>query len=397
MADGGSDLQRLWTLDRSVVYLNHGSFGACPKVVQEYQSALRERMEREPVDFLDRELPDRLALCRETVGAFVGAEPEGLAFVPNATTAINAALRSLPMADGDEILTTDHAYGACRKAMEFLARRRGARVVAAPVPFPLGGPDDVVEAVLSAVSPRTRVAVLDHVTSPTALVFPVERLVAELRGRGIETIVDGAHALGMLPLRLDEWGAACYAANAHKWLCAPKGAAILHVRADLRLRVRPLVVSHGYDPSTGDVRFRAEWDWLGTSDPTPWLSIPECIRFLGGVVEGGWPALRLRNHALALRARKILCDAFEVEAPCPESMIGSMASVPLPRAAEGAPAAGLDREGLGRYVREHGIESWFSARPSGMLVRASAQAYNAEGQYERLAEVLLEALGRKGT
>ena len=383
-----------WTLDPSVHYLNHGSFGACPRPILQHQADLRAEMEREPVAFLHRRLAGRLAEARAALGAFVGTDPGCLAFLSNATTGVNAALRSWDLRPGDEVLTTDHTYGACRKALEFIAPRRGARVVVARVPFPLRGPEDVAEAVLAATTPRTRLALLDHVTSPTALVLPIASMIAALRERGIETIVDGAHALGMLPLDLDRLGAACYTANAHKWLCAPKGAAFLHVRRDLVDRIRPLVVSHGYDTARGGVRFREEWDWTGTQDPTAWLSIPECLRFLGGLLDGGWDALRARNHALALRGREILLETLGLETPCPGAMLGAMAALPLPAAAPGSPVARLDPESLGAWTRERGVEvpyfPW--ACPGGVIVRVSAQIYNQEEQYRTLAPLLAEAL-----
>ncbi len=390
----GSPFSSLWTLDPGVQYLNHGSFGACPRPVLEFQAELRARMEREPVDFLSRHLERSLSEARAAIGPFVGADPDGLVFVPNATTAVNAAVRAWDLRPGDEILTTDHTYDACRKALEFVAMRRGARIAVVRVPFPLSGPGDLEEAILAGVTARTRLALLDHVASPTALVFPIERLIDALRGRGVECIIDGAHAIGMLPLNLDRAGAACYTANAHKWLCAPKGAAILHVRRDLRERIRPLVVSHGYAPGAPGVRFREEWHWTGTIDPTSYLSIPECIRVLGGLLPGGWPALMERNHALALRGRTILTEALGVPDPCPETMIGSMASLPLPAAPPGSPVARLAGDALAAWTRDRGIECWFFPWPSpaGKLVRLSAQIYNHEGQYRALADLLLEAL-----
>ena len=389
-----SGLSELWSLDPEVIYLNHGSFGACPRRVLEFQSDLRAQLEREPADFLIRQLPARMAEAREALGRFIGADPEGLAFVSNATMGVNAALRAWELRPNDEILTTDHTYGACRKAAEFIASRRGARVVTAHIPFPPAGEEAVVEAVVAAVTPRTRVALLDHVTSPTALLFPLGELVAALRRRGVETIVDGAHALGMVPLDLEQLGAACYTSNAHKWLCAPKGAAFIHFRADIRSRARPLVVSHGYDPARGEVRFREEWDWTGTVDPTPWLSIPECLRYLEAVVPGGWPALMQRNRDLALKARAILLDAFGLEPPCPPSMIGAMAAVPLPAAEPGSPVARLDQDALTLWLRQRGIESWFFpwSCAGGKIVRVSAQLYNHEDQYHALASLLRQAL-----
>jgi isopenicillin-N epimerase len=383
-----------WMLDPAVRYLNHGSFGACPRAILDFQADLRAELEREPVDFLYRRLSSRLAEARGALGAFIGADPEGLVFLHNATTGVNAALRAWDLKPGDEILTTDHAYGACRKALELVARRRRARVVVARVPFPLRSPDDVVEAVLAALTRRTRLALLDHVTSPTALVFPIEALVRTLRERGIETIVDGAHALGMLPLVLDRLGAACYTANAHKWLCAPKGAAFLHVRRDRLDRIRPLVVSHGYDPAGEGVRFRDEWDWTGTLDPTPWLAIPECVRFLGGLLPGGWPALMERNHDLALRARGILLESLGLPAPCPGGMIGAMASLPLPAAGPESPLARLDPDALTAWTRDRGFEPIFFpwACPGGKVVRVSAQVYNHEEQYRAFAPLLAATL-----
>ena len=226
----------LWPLERGLAFLNHGSFGACPTEVLRHQSALRAEMEAEPVRFLSRELDDRLDAARTALAAFVGAAPEDLAFVTNATSGVNAVLRSLPLGPDDELLTTDHAYKACWNTLEFVAERARARVVVAPIPFPLSSPDEVVGAVLSRVTARTRLALLDHVTSPTALILPIERLIAELGRRGIDVLVDGAHAPGMLPLDLGALGAAYYSGNCHKWLCAPKGSAFLWVRRDRRQR-----------------------------------------------------------------------------------------------------------------------------------------------------------------
>ena len=390
-----SPFAALWPLDPAVSYLNHGSFGACPTAVLEKQAALRAELEREPVDFLSRALPTRLAAVRSALGAFTGADPDDLAFVPNATTGVNAVLRSLDLRAGDELLTTSHVYPACRKAMEFVASRAGARVVVAAVPFPVAGEDDVVAPVLAAVTPRTRLALLDHVTRLTALVFPVECLVARLRERGVETLVDGAHAPGMVPVELDRLRAAFYTGNAHKWLCAPKGAAFLHVRPDLQRAIHPTVISHGYSTDAGGASFRAEFDWTGTADPTPWLCIGDAIDTVGSLLPGGWPEVMATNRALALEACAILCAAVGVAAPAPASMIGSIASVPLPAPDPGSPAGRLSHEGLMNWFRERNIETWLYPWPcaGGKLIRVSAQLYNAREEYVRLGALLAEALG----
>jgi len=390
------DLAGLWSLERGLVFLNHGSFGACPTEVLRHQAALRAEMEAEPVRFLSRELDDRLDVARAALAAFLGADADDLAFVTNATSGVNAVLRSRVFAAGDELLTTDHVYGACRNTLNFVAERAGARVVIVTVPFPIGSPDEVVEAVLAKVTPRTRLALLDHITSPTALILPIERLIAELGARGVDVLVDGAHAPGMVPLNLATLGATYYSGNCHKWLCAPKGSAFLWTRRDRQADVRPLTISHGATAvRPGRSRFRLEFDWTGTSDPTAWLTVPKAIEYLPTLVEGGWPALMARNRALALEARRLLCAAAGTPPPCPDEMVGSLAAVRLP---DGTAEVGWRRPDplQPRLFEDWRIEvpvmSWPAAPRR--LVRISAQLYNRREHYERLAEALRKELAR---
>jgi isopenicillin-N epimerase len=376
-----------WDLDPEVTFLNHGSFGACPRVVLQHQRELQAELEREPVRFLHRELEARLDPARAELAAFVGCDADDLAFVTNATAGVNTVLRSLTFAPGDDLLVTDHEYNACRNALDFVAARSGARVVVARVPFPLRDPAQVVDAVLGAATAKTRLLLIDHVTSPTGLVLPVERIVPAMAERGIDTLIDGAHAPGMLPLDLQALGVAYYTGNCHKWLCTPKGSALLYVRRDRQDRVRPLSISHGANsPRTDRSRFRLEFDFTGTVDISPWLCVPTALRFLGSLLPDGIPALQRRNRELAIAGRKRLCEALGSEPPAPESMLGSLAAVLLPPSEAPAGAHGLDPLQLMLWER-HRIEvpviRW--PLPKLRVLRIAAQAYNSIEQYEWLA------------
>ncbi len=388
--DVATDWAKFWSLDPDVTYLNHGSFGACPQAVQDQQQRLREQLESSPVRFFARVYEELLDAARIQLAEFVNAQADELVFVPNATTGVNSVLRSLAFQPNDELLTTDLEYNACRNALDFVSSRTGARVVVAKVPFPIDSPKQVVEAVLACVSPRTRLALLDHITSQTALILPIKQLVHQLRECGVDTLVDGAHAPGMVPLNLQEIGATYYTGNCHKWLCAPKGAAFLCVRREQQSAIRPLTISHGANsPRTDRSRFQLEFDWMGTDDPTAILSIPEAIQFMGSLLPGGWTELMARNRVTVLAARQLLCEALGVLPPCPEEMIGSMAVVPLPDGVETRNFASLQDT-----LFERGIEvpviPW-REQPR-LLVRVSAQIYNTPEQYEYLASVIAQLL-----
>ena len=385
----------LWPLDPAVAFLNHGSYGACPREVLRHQADLRAEMEAEPVRFLGRDLDDRLDAARAALGAFVGADPDDLAFVSNATGGVNAVLRSLRLAPGDELLTTDHAYQACRNTLDFVAERSGARVVTVTLPFPVAAGQAIVDTVMAGVTPRTRLALLDHITSPTALILPIGPLVAALAARGVEAVVDGAHAPGMVPLDLRALGAAYYSGNCHKWLCTPKGSAFLFVRRARQADIHPLTISHGaVGERPGRTRFRLEFDWTGTQDPTAWLTVPMAIDYLAGLVPGGWPALMARNRALALEARRLLCEAVGTAPACPDEMIGSIASVILPNNRTVEKGWRVRDPLQGRLFEDWGIEvpimRW--PAPPRRLIRVSAQLYNRLPQYTRLAEALRKEL-----
>jgi isopenicillin-N epimerase len=391
-----SALASHWTLDPAVAFLNHGAFGACPRVVLELQSELRARLERQPLRFFVRDLEGLLDQARGALATFLGADPDDLAFVDNATSGVNTVLRSLDLGPGDELLTTNHEYNACANAARAVTERARARLVVAEVPFPLRGPEEVAAAVLGAVAEKTRLVLIDHVTSATGIRFPVETLVPALQGRGIDVLVDGAHAPGMLPLDLTQLGAAYYTGNCHKWLCAPKGAAFLHVRRDRQGRIRPLTISHGANsPRQDRSRFRLEFDFTGTRDPSAALCVGRALQFLGSLVPGGWPEIMALNGALARRARTILCEALGVAPPCPESMLGSLATVALPE----GPAVGIVSPPLTDPLQdwllfERGIEVPVFPWPAAprRWIRLSPHLHNSEAQYHFLAAALREAL-----
>ena len=396
---------RFWSLDPAVTFLNHGSFGATPRAVLDRQSELRAELEAEPLEFLDARLEPRLDEARAVLARFVGSAADDLVFVPNATAGVNAVARSLDLASGDELLTTDHEYNACANVLRYVAERTGAVFRCASVPACVSGPDEVASAVLGALTDRTKLVLVDHVTSPTGTVWPVGEIVRGCRERGVRVLVDGAHAPGMLPLDLDALGADYYTANCHKWICSPKGSAFLHVRRDRQREVRPAVISHGHNsPRTDRSRFLIEFGWTGTGDPTAYLCVPAAIEHMASLVPGGWPEIMRRNRALALEGRDIVRRAVEsagFASPevAPDAMIGSIASVTLPDLPPGSPVPTppISNDPLReRLVGAHRVQVpvFPFPAPPGRMLRVSAQLYNTQADYERLAAALAEELPR---
>jgi isopenicillin-N epimerase len=386
-----SRYHREWGLAPGTVFLNHGSFGACPKSILRLQSEWRLRMEAEPVQVLWRRYEEWLEPARQALATFLGARSQDLVFVTNATTGVNAVMRSFKLRRGDEVLTTNLDYNAIRNALREAVRVAQARLVVAEVPFPLRHRDQALEAVMRSVTSRTRLAVIDHVTSNTALIMPLEEIVRELAVRGVETLVDGAHAPGMRPLNLSKLQPAYYTGNLHKWVCAPKGAAFLWVREDKQTGMQPAVISHGNNtPRPGYGEFQDRFDWAGTFDPTAWFCVGAAIDWMQRLLPGGWPELRRRNHELVTRGRRVICERLGVQAPCPETMIGSMATIPLPARFQGRPKTEkIDLEQQ-RLYDEYGIEVPFVrlGHPERRYFRISAQVYNSAAEYDYLAKVL---------
>lgn len=391
-----SPFRKYWALAPKTVFLNHGSFGACPKAVLDVQAEFIRRMETEPIEFLWRRYEEPLDEARNALSKFVGARAKDLVFVPNATTAVNAVVRSLDLRPGDEVLTTAHDYNACRNVLVEAARRARAKMVVAEVPFPVRNPDELVEAIMQAVTRRTRLAMLDHVSSHTALIFPIQRIIRELEARGVDTLVDGAHAPGMLPVNVRKLQPAYYTGNLHKWVCAPKGAAFLWVREDKQAGVQPAVISHGNNQTRpGHTRFQDRFDWMGTTDPSAKFSVPAAINFVTNLLPGGWSEMRWRNHELVVQARRILCKRLGTEPLCPENMLGSMATVRLPDPFQGRPVKGRFEIEQVQLYREFGVEVPFLriGPAEERYIRVSAQLYNTLDDYEYLASALSKLAG----
>lgn len=387
----GSPWTDFWPLEAGIDFLNHGSFGSVPHPIRDAQRAWRDRIEARPIEMLGRRWRELLAPVRERLARFVGVDGAGLGFVANATEGVNSVLRSLRLAPGDVVLTTDHVYNAVRQTIRHLARRAGAELRIVPLAAPAEcerGPDPaaaMVERVAAAIDGRVRIAVFDHVTSPTALCLPVAALARLCRERGVFCLVDGAHAPGMLPLDVGGIGADAYTGNLHKWVCAPKGSAFLWVAPQHRDAVHPATISHFLDEG-----FTAEFDWQGTRDLSPWLAIGDALELWGSF---GWERLRdhnatLRRHAAQMLAERwnetplaVECDSLADQRWC------SMATVPIPRriaAAFSSPEA-MQARLYERDAIEVPVVEWAGRR----FVRVSCQLYNRPEQYERLAEAVL--------
>jgi isopenicillin-N epimerase len=378
-------------LEPGAIYLNHGTVGVTPNVVLRARSALLDEIERHPARFMIRELMQlgltpppqapRLRAAADEVARFLGVDGDGLAFVDNASSGVNAVLRSFALQPGDEILIHDHAYGGLARAAAFIARARGVTLASVELPFPVHDPADCVRALERAITPRTRIALLDHVTSETALVLPLAEMAAACRSRGVPVLVDGAHAPGAIEVDIASLGVDWYAANLHKWAFAPRSCGVLWAAPDRRRDLHPGVLSWGV--TSGD--WLQEFDWTGTRDPTPWLAAPAALDFMRDVL--GVDAMRSHNRALALASAAMLTRRWRRSWATPESMVGCMVTVPLPeRFGAGDPATAQQlRDAL---LERHAIEVPVIARAGALWVRVSLQVYNDPADVERLAEAV---------
>jgi len=379
-------LKELFLLDPEVVFLNHGSFGACPRSVFEAQQRWQRRLEREPVLLLGREITELMAEARTGLGVYLNARADDIVFFPNPTTALNMVVRNLmrhgtpfSLRPGDEILTTNHEYGAIDRTWRYACQQTGARYVQVPIPLPVSTQEAFVEQVWSGVTPRTRVLFISHITSPTALIFPISELCRRAREAGILCIVDGAHAPGQIPLDLSALGADVYAGALHKWLMAPKGAAFLYARPEVQEWLDPLVVSWGYEAEQpGPSRYVDYHEWQGTRDLSPFLAVSDAIRFQQ---ENDWAQMRARCHNLAVTTRERINALTGQPAIAPPDWLGQMAAVLLPPK--------TDPEALHRQLWEdYRIEVpafWWNGYP---ILRVSFQGYNDQSDADALVRAL---------
>ena len=392
----GRSMREHWLLDPNVTYLNHGTVGAPPRRVLQKQQVLRDEMERQPSRFVLRELngeqpmPWRLeSRYREAIAQiapFLGARPDDLVFVPNVTTGLNAVLRSVSLGPTDEVLISDLAYGAIALAARTVARDRGATLRTVEMPFPLRDSGDIVDAFVRALTPRTRLVVVDHITAQTALVLPVAAIAAECRSRGVPVLVDGAHAPGSIAVDLATIGADWYAANLHKWAHAPRSCGILWSRPEHQATLHHPVVSWGSGRG-----FHAEFEHHATCDPTSYLAAPEGVALLR---EWGYDAALAYMHSLAVEAGRVLTDRWETTLDIPNDMRGAMITVPLPEDA-GATTGDATRLRLSLLVDE-GIEVQLHAWRGRLWARVSAQVYNDRSDIVRLADAVRASV-RAGT
>ena len=389
-------LYKHWGLDSNTVFLNHGSFGATPIAVLDEQDRIRRLMERDPVHFVERLSHEMWQDSINELSKFLNADSGGMSFVANATTGVNTILRSLNLSKGDEIIVPDHAYQACRNAIDFVTERSGARTVVIRIPFRIDDESDIIDPIVSAINDKTVLAMIDTVSSPTGIRMPFEKLVGLIQERGVDVLVDAAHGPGIVPLNIRKLNAAYITGNCHKWICTPKGSAFLHIRDDRREGVKPLTIGHGYSSDLPSAeKFRMEFDWTGTRDPSPWLCIPFAISHIGGLINGGWEKIMNKNHEMAIFGRDILCEALDISPPTPDSMVSSMSSVEFPWDEDVGPAP-IDGDPIhntlfDEYRIQVPVISW--PNHNRKYLRISAQIYNSKEDYEYLSDSLISILG----
>jgi isopenicillin-N epimerase len=382
-----NNLKSSFLLDPNIIFLNNGSFGACPRPVFEVYQSWQRRLEQQPVLFLNREITSLQQEARQALAAYLHTSADNLAFVPNATHGVNIIARSLALSEGDEILTSDHEYGAMDYTWEFIGKKTGAKIVHQPIALPARSSTEMAEQFWHGVTPRTKAIFLSHISSPTALRLPIEAICARARQAGILSIIDGAHAPGQIPLDLDSVGADFYIGNCHKWMLSPKGAGFLYARPEVQPLVEPLIVSWGYHATpqnTYGTQYLDYQSWTGTYDPAAYFSVPAAIQFME---ENYWPRVRSECHRLLRSAIERICTLVNMEPlyPFDSDLYFQLGIAPLP--------VNTNIEALKiRLYEEYRIEVPLMEWNGRKFVRISVQAYNTQEDLDALINGLGELL-----
>ncbi len=386
-----SSFKDKWNLDPNIIFLNHGSFGATPNTILEKQNEYREMMENEPVDFFVNKMPELLYASKRKLGAFVGADTNDIVFIQNTTTGVNLILNSYPCENGDEWLTTSHAYGACKNAIKHYAEKNGVILKIADVPFPVQNDNEILESISKEINSKTKLALIDHVTSATGMIFPIRKIIELLHSKGIKVIVDGAHVPGMISLDINDLDADFYVGNCHKWICAPKGSAFVFAKNEFKEWIKPLVISHFNDIDIdGNSHWSNQFMWDGTHDFSQYICVGDTIDYMENLHPDKWEGIMTHNHKLAWQGAKLIADNLKIDLPLEEKYIGSMVNIPMPEGEEGFPKFNetppLKKILFEKYKIE--VPVFFFPQAPTQWLRISAQLYNSIEQYEYLAESL---------
>jgi isopenicillin-N epimerase len=395
---------RHWALDPALTFLNHGSYGATPRAALRHQQSLRDRMERDPVRLFKSDLENLMDGAREKLAAFINVNPADLAPIRNATyalcTILQANIRAGLLKAGDEVLVTDHEYGSLSNELERLEAEYGIVTVKAKIPYPCPSPSLVIEKFMGAVTKKTRLAIISHITSTSAMIFPVAPIIRDLQAKGIDVLLDGAHSPGQIPTDVRALAPTYFLGSGHKWLSGPKGSAFMYVRPDRQSIFRPLALSGRANKIRPErALFLRDFDYQGTDDYSAFLSLPVAIEALGTILPGGWPALIRANHEMILKGRDVLCKALALEPPTPDSMVGSMVTLRIPEPPEHLKSRKTCYDDALQDILYEKyrivVPIWRLSCNDQRIVRISAQVYNTLGEYEYLASALKTELANE--
>jgi isopenicillin-N epimerase len=390
-----SPLIQHWKLNKNIVYLNHGSFGATPTKVLEKQLQLQMENEAEAIEFYIDKLPNLINTSKAALANYVGTDSNNIVFIQNTTTGVNTILNSLTANEGDEWLTTNHAYGACVHAFKHFATKHKCNVVTAIIDYPIISEDAILEAIEKSITPKTTIALMDYVTSASAIILPIKKIIDLLHSKGIKVIVDAAHAPGMVDFNIEVLQPDFFIANCHKWICSPKGSAFIYVAPQHQPSVNPLVISHYNDTNEGEAtHWSNQFMWDGTHDYSAYICVKDALEYMPALIDGGWDAIKKHNHELVWAAANKIATALQVTLPVPKAMVGAICNIPMP---DGVAAAKKFHSNVAlkdTLFHKYKIEVpifMFPTAPTQWL-RISAQLYNSMEQYDYLLACLKEEL-----